>query len=105
MRKSAGGRGKERPYYVYVLNTGVIGFHHAPDTRLSQLQRREGDGLKMVWVSKPFPDRQDAEQYCARLTHKRESEPPVFLRICRCEYDHTAKAPVLIPRNVSVANL
>ena len=100
MRTSGGGPGKDGPYYVYVLNTGVVGFHQTPDRRLNQIRRKDGDEVNIVWVSKPFPDREDAEQYCARLTYKRDSEPPVFLRICRCEYARTDTADLLIPKPV-----
>ena len=97
MKTSAGAFGTDGPYYVYVLSTAAIGFHHAPNQRLKQLQRKEGSHLKMVWVSKPFPDRQGAEEHCARLKDKRDYEPPVFLRMCRCEYDQTDEPDVLIP--------
>ena len=101
MSTSRGGPVPAGPYYVYVLNTGVVGCHRTPEIRLTQLQRKHGNHLKLVWVSKPFPARWDAEQYRARLVDKRDYEPPVFLRICRCEYDQTGKPPVLIPRQAT----
>lgn len=94
---SESGPVQEGPYYVYVLNTGAVGFHRTPDVRLKQTRRKEGEHVKMVWVSKPFPDRQGAEEHCARLKNKRDFEPPVFLRMCRCEYNHTDSPDVLIP--------
>ena len=97
MRTQQEGSGQEGPYYVYVLNTGVVGYHHDPDRRLNQRRRRDGAHVKMVWVSKPFPDRRDAEEHADRLKHKRDFEPPVFLRMCQCEYDQAGQPGVLIP--------
>ena len=104
MRTSAGGSVQEGPYYVYVLNTGFVGYHHKPYQRLNQIQELGAGDVIIVWVSKPFPDREDAKRFCARLNDKRDFEPPVFLRICRCEYDQTDTGDVLVRSMVPAAN-
>ena len=104
MSTSGGGPVQAGPYYVYVLNTGVVGCHQTPDRRLHQHRRKEGKHVKMVWVSKPFPDRQDAEEHSPRLRQKRDSEPLVFLRMCECEDDQTDKPDLLMPRKLAAAN-